>query len=149
MPPLSIHIASDAHARRVYPRLMPKRTVLGWGPRFRYALKAKGLTVADVAEKIGRAESSVRSWLNGNREINLSEFIELCASARLEPAAVLSDDSEGHDFINIALAWRKSKGKQLQRELLLMAAKGILSDEDRGAGNGEIDTGRTAPRRRL
>jgi transcriptional regulator with XRE-family HTH domain len=132
-----------------YPHFMPKRTVLGWGPRFRYALKAKGLTVADVAEKIGRAESSVRSWLNGNREINLSEFVELCASARLEPAAVLSDDQEGHEFLDIALAWRKSKGKHLQREVLLMAAKGILSDEDRGTGDGQADHRRTTPGRRL
>lgn len=146
---LSIPIASDAPGHGVYPSPVPKKTVMGWGPRFRYAIKSRGLTVADVAEKIGRAESSVRSWLNGNREINLSEFVELCASARLEPAAVLTDENEGHEFLDIALAWRKSKGKPLQRELLRMAAKGILADEDRGAANGEAYTGGTVPRRRL
>lgn len=42
-----------------------------------------------IAERMGRSESALRSWTNGNREINLSEFFALCAAAEVHPSQAL------------------------------------------------------------
>lgn len=52
-------------------------------------MKEKKLSLAGVSEKMGMAESTLRSWTNGTREINLSDFFKLCAAAQLNPAQVL------------------------------------------------------------
>lgn len=60
-----------------------------WGKRFRVLVKENGETLASVAEALGRSEPALRSWTNGNRQINLSEFFALCAAAKVDPAHVL------------------------------------------------------------
>lgn len=65
------------------------RAWLDWGNRFRTQIKEKSRTLAQVAEKMNRAESTLRSWTNGTREINLLEFFQLCEAAEVDAAAVL------------------------------------------------------------
>lgn len=54
--------------------------------------KEKGHSLASLAETLGRSESGLRSWTNGTREINLSEFFELCQVADVNPSQALFGD---------------------------------------------------------
>lgn len=67
-----------------------------WGVRLRDHLTENGETLANLAKKMRnpktgdeRVDVTLRSWLNGNREINLSEFLELCIQAGADPAFIL------------------------------------------------------------
>lgn len=62
-----------------------------WGTRYREMAKESGKTPEAVgaAMQPPRAESTIRSWTNGTRQINLTEFFELCRAAELDPAMVL------------------------------------------------------------
>ena len=60
-----------------------------WGPRFKVLAKENGSSLADVAEKLKMSESGVRSWTNGTRQINLSDFFALCAAAKVDPSQAL------------------------------------------------------------
>ena len=60
-----------------------------WGQRVRIAMKERRLRPVAVASKLGIAESALRSWINGNREINLSDFIRLCSAVKADPRQVL------------------------------------------------------------
>lgn len=42
-----------------------------------------------IAEVMGLAESTLRSWTNGTRDINLKDFFALCDAARIDPAHAL------------------------------------------------------------
>lgn len=64
-------------------------TWTGWAQRFRQHCSRHGLKLKDVADRLGKAESTVRSWTNGTREVNLTEFFALCAAAQADPATVL------------------------------------------------------------
>lgn len=96
--PLSIHGVSDAIGRRGYHFQMvdTSRSWLDWGVRFRTQIKEKGLSLAEVAAKMTRpdeeeplAESTLRSWTNGTRNINLADVFWLCEAADVDPAIVL------------------------------------------------------------
>lgn len=86
---LSIPVVSDTDEALSYHAWMEKDTWKNWGKRFRELARDNGETLATVSEKMGRAESTLRSWTNSTREINLSEFFELCASAGVNPSQVL------------------------------------------------------------
>lgn len=60
-----------------------------WGARFRDQMRAKELNLAVLADRMSLAESTLRSWTNGNRDINLSDFFRLCAAAGIDPHDVL------------------------------------------------------------
>lgn len=67
-----------------------------WGVRLRDHLTENGETLANLAKKMHnpktgdeRVDVTLRSWLNGNRQINLSEFLELCIQAGADPAFIL------------------------------------------------------------
>lgn len=73
-----------------------KITAPAWGVRLRDHLTENGETLANLAKKMRnpktgdeRVDVTLRSWVNGNRQINLSEFIELCLQARADPAFIL------------------------------------------------------------
>jgi transcriptional regulator with XRE-family HTH domain len=100
-----------------------------WGPRFRQQCRDKNLNLAKIAERIGLAESTVRSWTNGTREINLSDFFRLCAAAEIEPDEVLFTYSarqfpEGKEFLALSEAWRYATREW--KEMLLTTADAIL-----------------------
>jgi len=68
---------------------MDKESWKRWGERFRILAKENGETLATVAENMGLAESTLRSWTNGTREVNLTDFIAMCIAARVHPSMVL------------------------------------------------------------
>lgn len=68
---------------------MAKEDWRSWGTRFKKHAYAKNHTLESLAETLGRNASSLRHWTNGNRQINLSEFFELCAAADVDPALIL------------------------------------------------------------
>ncbi len=122
----------------------------GWGPRFRAECRKNQITLAIVAGRLDQAESTVRSWTNGNREINLSDFFRLCAAAEIEPRLVLftpeigekvNDANEKTDIL--ARAWQEAS--PVWREQLLGTAEAILKSRDQTTG-GRVQ--RPAPQRR-
>lgn len=123
---------------------MKGKTTLDWGPRFRAHLKAKGKTLAQVAEAIGRAESTVRSWTNGTREINLGEFIDLCKAAGLDAALVLFTGRVDAKFLEIGEAWRDADERE--REAFLIVAEGIRAKYATARAE-TSSTAQTIPRR--
>jgi len=100
--PLSIPYVSDTKPAHPYYGGMAKATRPEWGDRFKSMLRAKNSSLAKLAEKMRRAEPTLRSWTNGTRQINLSEFFEMCAAADIKPAALLfPKQAAGREF-----AWR-------------------------------------------
>ena len=97
----------------------------GWGMRYREMVKAKGLTLAKVAEKMDMAESTLRSWTNANRSIKLHLFVRICEAAGLDPAVVLFAGQVDEDFLDIGEAWRHAQGHE--RESLILSAEAILA----------------------
>lgn len=97
-PALSIHDVSHRQPRLQYDCGMDKKphAWLDWGNRFRAQAKEKGRSLAQVAALMispetdeALAESTLRSWTNGTRQINLSDFFWLCDTAEVDPAMVL------------------------------------------------------------
>lgn len=95
---MSIHSVSPADMGRAYHCRMAdtSRPWLDWGHRFRVQIKDNGKSLAQVAALMTRpgadeplAESTLRSWTNGSREINLSDLFWLCETAEVDPAVVL------------------------------------------------------------
>jgi len=129
-----------------------EKTPLGWGRRFREYVTDKETTLADVAERIGRAESTIRSWTNGTRDINLKEFFELCDAAGLDPASVLFAGKVDAKFLEIGDAW--SKADEMERGAFLTVARGVRAKYDvqqrspPSAAPPPGVTGRTGPRSR-
>lgn len=127
---LSIPIASRRGSRipyRDYIGIMGKRPVWqDWGTRFRHACRDKPtpLTTKDVADRLGMAESSVRSWLNGTREINLSDFFRLCDAVGIDPATVLFSGQIDPAFSLVQRAWDRA-GRE-GKALLSIAAETAL-----------------------
>lgn len=49
----------------------------------------RAVTWTKIADDLGQAESTVRHWCNGTREINLSDFFRLCDAAQADPVKIL------------------------------------------------------------
>lgn len=62
-----------------------------WGERFRAQMKARKLSLARLGtrEDAVGVESTLRSYLNNNREISLRDFFRLCQQAGINPHDVL------------------------------------------------------------
>jgi transcriptional regulator with XRE-family HTH domain len=60
-----------------------------WAARYRAEIKRRHKNLAKVAEALDVAESTVRSWTNGTREPNLSDFFAICRAGEVDPAMVL------------------------------------------------------------
>lgn len=90
-PATSIPAVSDVPDGHVYPLQMAEKTGNWehWGARLRAHVKDQQIQWAKIAEGIEQAESTIRSWCNGTREINLRDFFRLCAAANAEPAQIL------------------------------------------------------------
>ena len=85
--PMSILHVSPLPTRPVYPPGMADWEL--WGKRFRALIKDRGLTLGTLSGKLDMSESGLRSWVNGNREINLADFFRLCKAASIDPSQVL------------------------------------------------------------
>lgn len=88
--PSAIPLVSDTIRTRAYHAGMAKRHPPEWGVRLRRHIKAGERTMAEIARLMDMTEAGLRHWLNGTREINLSEFEELCAIAEADPCMILA-----------------------------------------------------------
>lgn len=52
--------------------------------------KAKGLTQAQVADKLGRPQSFVAKYEGGERRLDLIEFLDVTAALDADPCEILS-----------------------------------------------------------
>lgn len=102
------------------------KTPFSWGTRFRSLIRAKHLTLADLAERLDKSESALRSYTNGTRPIQLADFLHLCKAADVDPAAVLFAGGVDPRFLIVGEAWVVAS--DLQRGVLVTAAKGVLAE---------------------
>lgn len=102
-----------------------QKTGARWARRFREALKAQESSLAKVAEKMGVAESTVRSWTNGHRDINLDDFLRLCNAAEVDAAVILFADQVDNKFLAVGEAWGKATKEE--RESLTLMAEAIIA----------------------
>ncbi len=106
-----------------------------WAKRFREECERRELSLAKIAERMDKAESTVRSWTNGNRAINLTDFFRLCAAAEIDPQSILFATG-GQEKVNppnekldiLAKAWQAAT--PVWREQLLGTAEAILKDRE-------------------
>lgn len=112
---------------------MPKRKQWKeWGLRFRERIRDKKINLRTLAERLELAESTVRSWINGNREINLSDFFRLCQAGNIDPSQVLFGTSDDN-FLAIAAAWEQADDQG--KNLLRIAAEAVTrGDESKQKG---------------
>lgn len=88
--PNAIPFVSDAIRGRKYYRGMAKDDAwTDWPIRYRNHVKEKGVRWATIAERMDTTEAGIRHWLNGTRQINLTDFFNLCDAADADPAIVL------------------------------------------------------------
>ena len=102
-----------------------ERTTLGWGRRFRDACKQKGVSLSQVAANLELSESTVRSWTNGVRDINLSDYFRLCDAAGLDPAVILFAEKVDNKFLAVGDAWAKTD--DIGRAIIEGAAQAALT----------------------
>lgn len=127
-PRKSIRPASHDGVRSSYHRSVAKKPAWkDWGPRFRELSQQKGLSTRRLAESLELAESTVRSWLNGNREINLTDFFLICQVGNIDPAAVLFGTADDN-FIAISRAWAQADDQG--KRLLSIAAEAVLKEHE-------------------
>ncbi|TIT39466.1 MAG: helix-turn-helix transcriptional regulator [Mesorhizobium sp.] len=62
---------------------MPSATPLQW------ARSVKGLTQAQVAEKLGRPQSFVAKYEGGERRLDIIEFLDVTAALDADPCEIL------------------------------------------------------------
>lgn len=106
---------------------MGKKLLLGdWGARFKRECQLARVSTRQAAEKIGQAESTVRSWINGTRQLNLTDFFRLCDAAGVNPGVVLFADVG-----KVLSAWELAEGEE--RESLALMAEAILARHGRRA----------------
>lgn len=69
------------------------------GVRLREVRKLRGLTQAEVGDRLGGAASiSLSRWENGRSEISLSRLLELSAVYGIAPSVWLLND-EGYNYL--------------------------------------------------
>jgi transcriptional regulator with XRE-family HTH domain len=107
------------------------KTPLNWGAKFRQAIKLKHLNLAKVAEKLSVHEATVRSWTNGHRDINLSDFLKLCTAAKVDPWPILFADVD-EKALALLEAWRQADVSE--RKLLTVAAEAVLRAHEQNEG---------------
>jgi len=54
------------------------------------ARKAKGLTQADVADALGKPQSFVAKYENGERRVDVVEFVDIAVALEVSAAEILS-----------------------------------------------------------
>jgi transcriptional regulator with XRE-family HTH domain len=118
----SILLVSQRRRGSPYSANMGKttKTPLGWGAAFRQHAKGKGLSLGQIAERMNLAESTLRSWTNGQRDINLSDYLKLCRAAGIDPAVVLFAGQVDAKFLAVGEAWAQSD--ETGRQLIELAA---------------------------
>jgi len=66
-----------------------------YGERLRARARALGLTDAEVARRLGLAQSRYANYVNGNREPDLATFARICRVLATTPDEILGFASHG------------------------------------------------------
>ena len=126
---LSIPDASLHVRKPPYPEGMGKKLEWRhWGARFRNEASRKKISTREAALRVDQAESTVRSWLNGTREVNLADFVRLCDATGIDPELVLFADVG-----KLLAAWRVATNAE-KESLLLMSEAILRRHEDEASG---------------
>jgi transcriptional regulator with XRE-family HTH domain len=73
------------------------------------ARKAKGMTQADVAKALGKPQSFVAKYENGERRIDVIEFIDIATALGVVPGDILAQvESAGNSAKRTAHGSRKA-----------------------------------------
>lgn len=65
-----------------------------WGKRLKQHMKDAEMTQEKVAERLEVTQGSIAHWINGRREINLTDFFRLCKASGADPQRMLFGDTE-------------------------------------------------------
>lgn len=65
-----------------------------YGDRLRARARALGLTDAEVARRLGLAQSRYANYVNGNREPDLATFARICRALATTPDEILGFGTE-------------------------------------------------------
>lgn len=60
------------------------------------ARQTKGLTQADVASKLDKPQSYVSKYENGERRLDVIEFLEVCEALAITPLSILRKVERPH-----------------------------------------------------
>ena len=50
--------------------------------------KAKGITQADLADRLGKPQSYVSKYENSERQLTVADFMSICKALKLKPEAI-------------------------------------------------------------
>ena len=70
-------------------------------------MREQRLSTRVLAERLRMSESALRSWLNGNREVNVTDFFTLCDVAKADPRRILFGQ------LSLTAAEKQALGKRL------------------------------------
>ena len=68
-----------------------------YGQRLRARARELGLTDAEVARRLGLAQSRYANYVNGNREPDLATFTRICRALATTPDEILGFGSHGDE----------------------------------------------------
>lgn len=66
------------------------------------ARHAAGLTQTEVAEKLGRPQSFVSKYEQGERRLDVAEFVDVCRAIGNDPVPIVEAIRDQHDTKNHA-----------------------------------------------
>lgn len=69
------------------------------------ARTSAGLTQADVAGRLGKPQSFVSKYGNGERRLDLVELLDVCAVLGASPASILASSQVGGDELRLFARW--------------------------------------------
>ena len=67
-----------------------------WAKRFRAHMRLHHLSQERLGSELDVSQGAIGHWLRGEREINLSDFLALCAAAGADPRAILFGNDNPH-----------------------------------------------------
>jgi transcriptional regulator with XRE-family HTH domain len=74
-------------------------------------MRESRLSTRLLAERLGMSESALRSWLNGNREVNVTDFFRLCDVAKADPRRIL------FGRVGLSAAQKRALGQRIVESL--------------------------------
>ena len=68
-----------------------------WRQTVKDKITDRGESVGNVADRLGMTEGGLRHWLNGTRTPSIDQFLDLCATLRLDPCSALTSQLQKLD----------------------------------------------------
>lgn len=119
----------------------PEKSELpAWGAALRDHVRTVRGSWTKIAGVMGRSEAAIRHWCNGTREINLSEYLQLCAVAGADPGTLLMT---GDEFRRQLLFFYANIKAQSRRDALVGMANRLYIEENPGPSAADPFGGKT------